>query len=177
MKSLEGRHNQRDGVSNHRRFDCMLKRLFRQKWKKYQSSALLGPLWWESTSDRWIFLTKGQYRGKSFHLMTSSCQMGPSLNELQWIALVKDTQIVDQMMAARAMDSLPPIWWSMRDNKGHESMHIYIIISSSGSKVGITYFTSSTVYKKLPRILKKLWKSSILPREIFFIDTIQRKSR
>ena len=30
-------------------------------------------LWWESTDDRRIPLTKGQQRGKRFHLMTSSC--------------------------------------------------------------------------------------------------------
>ena len=31
------------------------------------------PLWGEFTGDRWIPHTKGQYRGKCFHLMTSSC--------------------------------------------------------------------------------------------------------
>ena len=30
------------------------------------------PLWGEFTGDRWIPRTKGQWRGKSFHLMTSS---------------------------------------------------------------------------------------------------------
>ena len=29
------------------------------------------PLYRESTGDRWIPLTKGQYSGKYFHLMTS----------------------------------------------------------------------------------------------------------
>ena len=31
------------------------------------------PLWGESTGVRWIPLTKGQWRGKCFYLMTSSC--------------------------------------------------------------------------------------------------------
>ena len=31
------------------------------------------PLWGGSTSHRWIPLTKGQWREKCFHLMTSSC--------------------------------------------------------------------------------------------------------
>ena len=31
------------------------------------------PLWGEFTGDRWIPRTKGQKRGKWFHLMTSSC--------------------------------------------------------------------------------------------------------
>ena len=33
------------------------------------------PLWGESTGDRWIPRTKGQLRGKYFHLMTSSCEL------------------------------------------------------------------------------------------------------
>ena len=39
--------------------------------RKHQSSASL-VLWGELTGDRWIPLTKGQWRGKCFHLMTSS---------------------------------------------------------------------------------------------------------
>ena len=34
------------------------------------------PLWGEFTGDRWIRLTKGQWRGKCFHLMTSSLPGG-----------------------------------------------------------------------------------------------------
>ena len=33
------------------------------------------PLWEEFTSDRWIPRTKGQQRGKCFHLMTSSAHV------------------------------------------------------------------------------------------------------
>ena len=33
------------------------------------------PLWGEFTGDRWISRTKGQWRGKCFHLMTSSCKI------------------------------------------------------------------------------------------------------
>ena len=39
--------------------------------RKYQSSAFLAFVW-EFTGDRWIPRTKGQWRGKCFHLMTSS---------------------------------------------------------------------------------------------------------
>ena len=42
--------------------------------KKYQSPASLAFVR-EFTGDRWIPLTKGQYRGKWSHLMTSSCHM------------------------------------------------------------------------------------------------------
>ena len=31
------------------------------------------PLWGKSTGDQWIPITKGQWRGKCFHLMKSSC--------------------------------------------------------------------------------------------------------
>ena len=50
------------GISNHRRFDCLLNRLLRRRSKKIQS-----------TDDRSIPLIKGQERGITFHLMTSSC--------------------------------------------------------------------------------------------------------
>ena len=53
---LHWRHNGRDGVSNHQR----------RHW----------PIW----GDRWIPRTKGQLRGKCFHLMTSLC--GESLCSL-----------------------------------------------------------------------------------------------
>ena len=56
--SLPWRHNERHGVSNHWRQDCLLNRFFQTQimWK-----------------DRWIPRTKGQLRGKCFNLMTSSC--------------------------------------------------------------------------------------------------------
>ena len=52
-------NNKRDGVSNHRLLDCLLKRLFRQI-KKNTKAPRHCLLWRESTSDRWIPLTKGQ---------------------------------------------------------------------------------------------------------------------
>ena len=58
--SLQWRHNGRDGVSNHQPQHCLLNRL-----------AFV----WEFSSDRWIPRTNGQWRGKCFHLMTSSRDM------------------------------------------------------------------------------------------------------
>ena len=37
--SSQWRDNERDGVQNHQRLDCLLNRLFRQRSKKHQSSA------------------------------------------------------------------------------------------------------------------------------------------
>ena len=42
--------------------------------RKHQSSALLAFVW-GIHRDRWIPRTKGQLRGKCFHLMTSSCNL------------------------------------------------------------------------------------------------------
>ena len=49
-------------------------------------------LWWESTCDRWIHLTKGQLRGKCLHLMTSSWLSWFDMLYLvwnQWIKIIK----------------------------------------------------------------------------------------
>ena len=69
--ALQWRHNGRDSVSNHQPHGCLLNRLFRRRSKKHQSSASLAFVW-GIHRDRWIPRTKGQLRGKWFHLMTSS---------------------------------------------------------------------------------------------------------
>ena len=61
------------------------------QWKHQYSASLAYVR--ESTGDRWIPLTKGQYSGKCFHLMTSSCKIAalytvscydqPRYNEIQ----------------------------------------------------------------------------------------------
>ena len=40
--SLQWRHNERDGVSNHRRLDCLLNRLFRHRTKKTSKFHVTG---------------------------------------------------------------------------------------------------------------------------------------
>ena len=42
---IQWRHNERDGVSNHRPLDCLLNRLFRRRSKKLQSSTSLTFVW------------------------------------------------------------------------------------------------------------------------------------
>ena len=68
--SLHWRHNERDCVSNHQPHDCLLSRLLRRRSKKtsklYITGLCAGINWW-------IPRTNGQWRGKCFHLMTSSC--------------------------------------------------------------------------------------------------------
>ena len=47
--------------------------------RKHQSSASLAFVW-GIHRDRWLPRTKGQLRGKCFHLMTSSCQVRALMN-------------------------------------------------------------------------------------------------
>ena len=51
--SSQRRHNERDGVSNHRRLECFLNRSFRRSAQKTSKLRVTG-------GDRWIPLTKGQ---------------------------------------------------------------------------------------------------------------------
>ena len=78
--ALRWHHNGRDGVSNHQPHDCLLNRLFRHRSKKTSELRLTG------LCPRWIPHTKGQLRGKCFHLMTSSWY------SLMAIALVHGTR-------------------------------------------------------------------------------------
>ena len=51
---------------------CLFNRLFRRRSKKTSKLRVNG-LCVRNSPDRWIPRTKGQLRGKCFHLMTSSC--------------------------------------------------------------------------------------------------------
>ena len=48
-----------------------IQRIVQAEIKEDIKAACHWPLWWESTGDRWIPLTKGQWCGKKFHLMKS----------------------------------------------------------------------------------------------------------
>ena len=87
---LQWRHNERDGVSNHRRHDCLLNRLFRRRSKETSKLRVTGlcegnsPVtgefptqrasnaenasnWWRHHDLTYICLTVSCYRGASFH--------------------------------------------------------------------------------------------------------------
>ena len=71
FNTLQWRHNKRDGVSNHQPHDCFssfIQTQIKENMKFPRHWLLCG----EFTGDLWIPRTKGQYRGKCFHLMTSS---------------------------------------------------------------------------------------------------------
>ena len=65
---LQWRRNERHGVSNHGRLDCLFNYLFRHTSKKTSKFRLTGLC----EGHRWTPCTQGQWRGKCFHLMTSS---------------------------------------------------------------------------------------------------------
>ena len=58
--SLQWRHNERDGVSNHQPHHCLLNRLFTAQFKENIEAPRHWPLWREFTGDRWIPHIKGQ---------------------------------------------------------------------------------------------------------------------
>ena len=62
--SLQWRHNERDGVANHRRLVCLPNRLFRRRSNITWKLRFHWPLWGESTGDGWIPLTQGQWHGR-----------------------------------------------------------------------------------------------------------------
>ena len=55
---LHWRHNEHDGVSNYRRLNCLLNRLFRCRAKKTSKLHVTGLLCGEFTCHQWIPLTK-----------------------------------------------------------------------------------------------------------------------
>ena len=59
------------GVSNHRRLDYFLPFVW-TNIKENTKARVTSPLLGESIGDRWVPLTKGQWRGKFFHFMTLS---------------------------------------------------------------------------------------------------------
>ena len=78
--SLRWRHNGCDSVSNHQPRDCLLSRLFRRRSKKTWKLRVTGLCVGNSPGPR----TKGQLRGKCFHLMTSSCASDVLCHSLWW---------------------------------------------------------------------------------------------
>ena len=69
--TLQWRHNENDGVSNHQPHGYLLNRLFRRRSKKTSKPRVTGLC--VGNSPRPVnSRTKGQLRGKFFHLMTSS---------------------------------------------------------------------------------------------------------
>ena len=70
--TLQWSHNELVGVSNHEPHECLLNRLFKAQIKENIKAPSHRPLCGELTSDQCFLRTKGRWRGKCFHFMTSS---------------------------------------------------------------------------------------------------------
>ena len=92
--ALQWRHNERDGVSNYQPRDCLLNRLFKTQIKENIKVPRHWPLCREFTGDRWIPRTKRQWRGKCFHLMTSSWGLG-SISRTVYELIIQSLQKYD----------------------------------------------------------------------------------
>ena len=72
-RSLQWRHNERDGASNHQPHDSLLNPLFRHRWKETSKLGVTGHCeeiqGWHVNSPH-----KGSVTPKCFQLMTSSCK-------------------------------------------------------------------------------------------------------
>ena len=58
--SLQWRHYECGGISNHLHLNCFLNHLFRRRSKKKIKAPRQWPLWGKSTGDEWILLAKNQ---------------------------------------------------------------------------------------------------------------------
>ena len=72
LKLLQSGHM---NVMNHQQLNCLFNSLSSLITREMPKLCIAGILWAESTGEQWISLTKGQQRGKCFHVMTSSCQI------------------------------------------------------------------------------------------------------
>ena len=68
------------------------------KQRKHQSSASLAFVW-GIHRDRWIPRTKGQLRGKCFHLMTSSCWANVDSDRCRHMAALSHNDLTPLYMA------------------------------------------------------------------------------
>ena len=66
------RHNERDCVSNHQPYDCLLNRLFRHRWQKTSKHRVTGLCEGNSPVTGEFPAQRASNAEKCFHLMTSS---------------------------------------------------------------------------------------------------------
>ena len=69
---MTAKSHERDDASNHRQPDCLFNNFSSVTAEKTSKLCITGPLWMESTGDRWIPSTKGLQCGTRFCALTSS---------------------------------------------------------------------------------------------------------
>ena len=110
-------------------------------------------LWGEFTGDRWIPRTKGQLRGKCFHLMTSSWKVFTSSLAYTWwrhnmethstrLALCQGNQsLTDGFPAQNA--SIAEFWWFCCSSEHVSKQH-----QSGGDMKNLNAFVTSFWYNR-----------------------------
>ena len=84
--ALQWRHNELDGVSKSPASRLFTQPLIQAKIKENIKAPRHWPLCGEFTGDRWIPRAKGKWRGKCFHLMTSSLCINLKINPC-WLGI------------------------------------------------------------------------------------------
>ena len=116
--TLQWRHNGRDCVSNNQPHDCLLNRLFRRRSKKTLKLRVTG-----LTGDRWIPRTNGQWRGKYFHLMTSS-----------WVAMILEAIVRSLFLCVTEEELFKAVVYRFfLRRSGTVFIVVYVIIFITGS--------------------------------------------
>ena len=92
--------------------------------RKHQSSASLAFVW-GIHRDRWIPRTKGQLRGKCFHLMTSSCSYVPRTS--------KETKCV--FILPEASWLIKTVWPGTLRSQGHSVMFLHAFALTIGGQL------------------------------------------
>ena len=172
--SLRWRHNDHDSVSNHKPHGCLLSRLFGRRSKKHQSSASLAFVR-RIHRDRWIPRTKGQLRGKCFHLMTSSClrEMGRSMVYALVGSRGGRTAWATSPPVTEPTAAFPPELTKCGNKKNglmkYKSAHFTVTIcdwkAKQKSKIWINVHECHISFKRLS---SKLFDSTIIGESLYF---------
>ena len=101
--------------------------------RKHQSSASLAFVW-GIHRDRWIPRTKGQLRGKWFHLMTSSCNMSSPV----WCKAIIPSN-VDLLPTGSSETNFSEIWIKMQNYSIRELQFKMSSVAKVGYLVTLQY--------------------------------------
>ena len=141
ISALRWRHNERDGVSNHQRLDCLLSRLFRRRSKKTSKLRVTGLCEENSLGDQWIPRTNGQWRRTWVHLMTSSwvkqswrtCPISPQKKTQQGIIHVHNPSDIPFTCCVGLRQKETIFYLNL--NGIYNFRHIYLIIRRTWSAI------------------------------------------
>ena len=124
--TLQWRHNERDGVSNHRPHDCLLTRLFRRRLKETSKPCVTGLCGGNSpVTDE--FPAQGASNAENVsiwwrHHDTVYCHTGPCYNGA-WLYMVRSVYVAMMMHWACTSRNQWTVWADRRPN-GHVRIYV-----------------------------------------------------